>query len=307
MSDRTVIFQLLGVTLLWGGNYVASAYLLTEFSPILLAFSRLVITCLLLIGVGFMSKKIAKPTRQEWVLLFLIGITSSLMYQIFYFVGLENTSAGNAALIIALSPIATAFLARAVLKERMTGYKLIGALAALVGVAIIVLNGGKVSGVSSGDFFILLAMLTLATSVLMIRKATMTLKSRDVTIYSTIIGTLLMAPAVGVEQLQGHLHFSGHPLPWLLLIVMALFAQGMAGLWWNNGISKVGASTSAMYMNIPPFVAILVAHVVLGDPIRLAQLAGGALIVAGVMVSIIKKKHRIEGKSCHGAESEAWH
>ncbi|MFC5406207.1 DMT family transporter [Cohnella soli] len=290
MSDRAVVFQLLGVTLLWGGNYVASAYLLTEFSPILLAFLRLTVTLLLLIGVSLWGGGIAKPNRQEWVLLVLIGVTSSLLYQIFYFVGLEHTSAGNAALIIALSPVATSFLARAFLKERMTGFKLIGALVALTGVAIIVLNGGKVTGMSTGDFFILLAMLMLASSVLFIRKATMTMNSRDVTLYATIIGVLLMIPAVGAEQLQSHLHYSDHSYPWVLLIVMALFAQGMAGLWWNHGISKVGASTSAMYMNIPPFVAIVVAYIVLGDPIRLAQLAGGALIVAGVMVSNLKKR-----------------
>ena len=121
------------------------------------------------------------------------------MYQIFYFVGLTNSSAGNAALIIALSPIATTLLARAFLKEKITGFKLIGALVALFGVAVIVLNGGKVSEISHGDFFIVLAMITLAVSVLLIRKATVTMDSMNVTIYSTIIGTTLMVPATGVE------------------------------------------------------------------------------------------------------------
>ncbi|NBD22274.1 DMT family transporter [Paenibacillus glycinis] len=291
MSDKSVVFQLLGVTLLWGGNYVASAYLLTAFSPILLAFLRLTVTCLLLIGVCLRRGGIAKPNRQEWALLILIGVTSSLLYQIFYFVGLAHTSAGNAALIIALSPVATAFLARAFLKERMTGFQLLGALVALAGVALIVLNGGNVTDASSGDYFILLAMAMLASSVLLIRKAAMTMKSRDVTLYSTLIGTLLMIPAAGAERLQGHLHYGDHSYPWALLIVMALFAQGMAGLWWNRGISKVGASASAMYMNIPPFVAILVAYAVLGDPIRLAQIAGGALIAAGVAIANAKAKN----------------
>jgi len=285
MSDRAITFKLLAVTLLWGSNYVASAYLLREFSPILLAFLRLVITSLLLVSIGLMSKGLAKPNRQQWFWILLIGITSSLMYQIFYFAGLMNTSAGNAALIIALSPIATTFLARIFLSERITGYKLVGALVALLGVVIIVLIGGKVTGISQGDVFILLAMITLAVSVLAIRKATVTMNSLDVTIYSTIIGTILMVPATGVEWMIGNLQFSGHISAWLLLIIMALIAQGVAGIWWNQGISKVGASTSAMYMNIPPFVAFIVAYLVLGDPIRITQIAGGILILIGVTLS----------------------
>ncbi|MDG0791722.1 DMT family transporter [Cohnella ginsengisoli] len=282
---RPVILKLLAVSVLWGCNYVASAYLLREFSPILLALSRLVVTSLFLLCVGWMSRTVKKPTKREWMWLALVGLTSSLMYQIFYFIGLTHTSAGNAALIIALSPIATTFLARVFLKEKVTGFKVGGALTALVGVAAIVLNGGKVTGVSRGDFFILLAMLTLAVSVLLIRKATETMKSIDVTIYSTLIGTALLFPAAGVEWAQGQQHAGGSPFTWAMLVFVALIAQGLAGLWWNQGISVAGASTSAMFMNIPPFVAILVAYAALGDPIRLTQIAGGALIVIGVAVS----------------------
>jgi len=293
MSDRAVTLKLIAVTLLWGSNYVASAYLLREFSPILLGCLRLVITSLLLLSIGFMSKGLVKPNREQWFWIFLIGVTSSLMYQIFYFAGLMNSSAGNAALIIALSPIATTFLARIFLKESITGYKVLGALVALLGVVIIVLIGGKVTGISQGDVFILLAMLNLAVSVLLIRKATSTMNSLDVTIYSTIIGTILMVPATGVEWMTGNLHFSGHTTSWILLIIMALIAQGLAGIWWNQGISRVGASTSAMYMNIPPFVAFVVAYIVLGDPVQITQIAGGILILLGVTLSYRKSARKL--------------
>lgn len=290
MSDSRVILKLLGVTLLWGSNYVASAYLLREFSPLLLAFSRLVVTSLLLTGIGITRQELKRPTSREWIALFFIGATSSLLYQIFYFTGMTSTTAGNASLIIALAPIATAFMARVFLKEKISAFKLVGAVLALSGVAIIVLNGGKLSGISHGDFLILAAMLTLSLSVLLIRKATVTMKSLDLTIYSTIMGTVLMLPAAGIEWAEGSLHFSTRLLSWILLVVVALFGQGLAGIWWNQGISVVGASASAMFMNIPPFVAIVVAFLALGDPIRIAQIAGGLLIVIGVTVSNLTSK-----------------
>jgi drug/metabolite transporter (DMT)-like permease len=285
MSERLVMLKLLTVSLLWGCNYVASAYLLRDFSPIFLSFSRLLVTSLFLISVALIKGGLKRPTTQQWVLLGFAGIFGTLLNQLFYFKGLMHSTAGNAALIIALSPIATTFLARIFLKENITWFKLIGATIALSGVGFIVLYGGKNIGISKGDVFILLAMLTLSISLLFIRKITVTLSSFDVTIYATVIGTIFMTPAAVIEYAQGNLHYGVQSLSWIILIAVAVIGQGLAGFWWNEGISVVGASTSSMFMNIPPFVAIIVAFFVLGDPIRIAQIAGGILILIGVALS----------------------
>jgi drug/metabolite transporter (DMT)-like permease len=195
MSDRLIMFKLLGVSLLWGCNYVASAYLLREFSPIFLSYSRLLVTSLFLISVALIKGGLKRPTMQEWILLAFAGIFGTLLNQLFYFKGLIHSTAGNAALIIALTPIATTFLARIFLKENITWYKLIGATIALSGVGFIVLYGGKSFGISKGDVFILLSMLTLSISLLFIRKITVSMTSFAVTIYATVIGTFFMTPA----------------------------------------------------------------------------------------------------------------
>jgi drug/metabolite transporter (DMT)-like permease len=285
MSERLVMFKLLGVSLLWGCNYVASAYLLKDFSPIFLSFSRLLITSIFLVSIALVKGGLKRPTGAEWVLLCFAGIFGTLLNQLFYFKGLMHSTAGNAALIIALSPIATTFLARVFLKENITWFKLIGATLALSGVGFMVLYGGKSFGVSMGDVYILLAMLTLSISLLFIRKLTVSMASYDVTIYAMVIGTLFMTPAAVIEFAQGQVHYSVHLFAWIILISAAVLGQGLAGFWWNQGISVVGASASSMFMNIPPFVAIVVAFLVLGDPIQFVQVAGGILILVGVAIS----------------------
>lgn len=290
MQDRTVFVKLWSVSLLWGCNYVASAYLLRDFSPILLSFTRLVVMSLFLLTVAAINRSMRWPTRREWWLLALTGLTGTLMNQLFYFTGLEHSTAGNAALIIALSPIATTLLSRIFLKEVVTGQKLAGALMALCGVVCIVLyGGGKSFGISLGDINLLLAMLGLSISLLFIRKLTLSLSSYEVTIYATIIGTIMMSPAVGYESMQGNAHWSHDPLIWLLLVGVAVIGQGLAGFWWNKGIAVAGASVSAMFMNIPPFIAIVVSHFVLGDAIQVAQVGGGVLILAGVALANMKR------------------
>lgn len=285
LSNRIVMLRLLGVSLLWGCNYVASAYLLRDFSPIFLSYSRLVLTSVFLLSIAMISRKMRRPTKQEWYILLFAGLFGTLFNQFFYFIGLQYSTAGNASLIIALSPVATTFLARMFLGESLTVQKLSGAGIALVGVVLIVLFSGKSLGVSKGDLLLLAAMLALSVSLLFIRKLTVTMPSYDITILATVIGTVLMTPAAVWEASQGHLHMSFHLSTWLILACVAIFGQGLAGFWWNQGISAVGASTSSMFMNIPPFVAIIVAYFVLGDSITLSQLAGGALILIGVAVS----------------------
>lgn len=297
MLDRTVYLKLWGVSLLWGGNYVASAYMLRDFSPIFLSFARLVVMSLFLISVAIINKSIRRPTKREWGLLLLAGITGTLINQLFYFTGLQESTAGNAALIVALSPIATTLLSRIFLKEIITGQKLIGAIIAFIGVVCIVLYGGKDLGISHGDVYLLIAMLGMSVSLLFIRKLTTAMTSYEVTIYSTVLGTILMSPAVAVEAGNGDLHASHQVVTWLLLVCVAVIGQGLAGFWWNSGIAVAGASTSAMFMNIPPFIAIIVSHFVLGDPILLAQVGGGVLILAGVAITNMKRRKPPELKS----------
>lgn len=288
MKDRIVLLRLLGVSILWGGNYVASAYLLRDFSPIFLSYSRLVFTSLFLLSIAYIGGKMKKPSRQDWALLAFAGFFGTLLNQFFYFTGLQDSTAGNAALIIALSPVATIFLARLFLGESLTAFKLGGSFIAFAGVILIVLFGGKKLGISFGDTYLLLAMVTLSISLLFVRRLTKSMPSNDITILATVIGTVFMTPAAIMEGVQGHLHMSAHIGMWIILAAVAIIGQGLAGFWWTQGISAVGASTSSMFMNIPPFVAIIVAYFVLGDPIRPAQIAGGLLILLGVALSNAK-------------------
>jgi drug/metabolite transporter (DMT)-like permease len=285
MTDRTVLLRLFGVSLLWGFNYVASAYLLQDFSPIFLSYSRLLLTSVFLLTIGFISGRMKLPNGREWWILVFAGFFGTLLNQFFYFTGLQYSTAGNAALIIALSPVATTLLARMFLGEAITVNKLAGAFIALAGVASIVLFSGKTLGVSLGDIYLFLAMMALSVSLLFISKLTNSMTSYNITILATVIGTVLMTPAAVMEGVRGNIHISVHVTMWVVLAAAAIFGQGLAGFWWNQGISIVGASTSAMFMNIPPFIAIVAAYFLMGDPIRAAQIVGGALILAGVALA----------------------
>jgi drug/metabolite transporter (DMT)-like permease len=284
-SHHKALISLFLVSVLWGFNYPVSAYLLEGFSPVFLSTVRICFTSLFLIGVAIVHKGIRKPTKSEWKLLVGAGIFGTLINQTFYFTGLHHTTPANASLIIALTPIATILLERIFYKEKLTFKKSTGATISLLGVfSIIGVAHGSIS-VSFGDLNILVAMLCLSISLLYIRKLAKTMNAYVITIYATVLGSVLMIPAAGVERMVAGTVVSDSLHMWLLLIAAGIVAQGIAGFWWNKGVSEVGAGTASMFMNIQPFTAILASHFILGDPILINQIIGGVLVLVGVFIA----------------------
>jgi len=273
------------VSVLWGCNYPVSAYLLQGFSPVFLSTVRICFTSLFLIIVAIIHKGMKRPTISEWKYLIGVGIFGTLLNQTFYFTGLHHTTPANASLIISLAPIATILLERIIFKVKFTIKKSAGAMISLIGVFSIigVANGGL--GISWGDFNILIAMLCLSISILFIRGLAKTMNTFIITVYSTVLGSVLMIPAAGVENLVSGSVMSHSLYMWILLSFAGIMAQGVAGFWWNKGVAKVGAGTASMFMNIQPFVAILASHFILGNHISINQIIGGILVLLGVFIA----------------------
>lgn len=273
------------VSVLWGFTYPVSAILLKGFSPVFLSSARICFTALFLISVAVIHKGIRMPTKSEWGLLVGAGIFGTLVNNIFYFTGLYHTTPANASLIIALAPIATILLERIIYKEKLTVKKSTGAVISLVGVFSIIGIANGSFGVSIGDLNILVSMLSLSIGLLFIRKLSKTMNSYTITIFATILGSMLLMPAAGVEGLVTGIMISDSIFMWLLLIASGVVAIGIGGFLWNKGVVEVGAGTASMFMNIQPFTAIVASHLMLGDPILINQIIGGILVLLGVFIA----------------------
>lgn len=299
VGHNKALISLFLVSILWGCNYPISAYLLKGFSPVFLSTVRICFTSLFLIIVAIVHKGMKRPTTSEWKYLVGVGIFGTLLNQTFYFTGLRHTSPANASLIIAMAPIATILLERIFFKVKLSMKIASGALISLLGVFSIIGVANGSFGISFGDFNILIAMLCLSISLLFIRGLAKTMDSFVITIYATVLGSVLMLPAAGVESLVGGSVVSHSPLMWILLISAGILAQGVAGFWWNGGVAKVGAGTASMFMNIQPFVAILASHFILGNQIMLTQIIGGVLVLLGVFIAnmpVVKPMIAVESK-----------
>ncbi|GGH19761.1 DMT family transporter [Paenibacillus segetis] len=283
-AHKSALFGLLGVAVLWGFSYIISSYLITYFSPTFLSFTRMGLTWFVVLALLYRSGSLSRPTKKEWLLLLASSVFGTLIQQPLYFKGLQLSSAANASLIYAVAPLVAVFMERLFLKTPWTGGKLIGGILGVIGVTIIISFGGGKFSLSSGDVYLLIAMLGMTISMIFTPILARTMSLTSINIFGGGVGIVMMAPVATIDVLNGSLLVSSSIVIWLMLLLLA-FITATSNIWWTRGVAITGPGTAAMFMNIPPFISLVAGHYLLGDAIHGAQLIGGLLILFGVYVS----------------------
>ncbi|MHB1419178.1 MAG: DMT family transporter [Bacillota bacterium] len=295
MKEKQALYMLVLVSIIWGINFVVGKILTEQFSPIFLVAMRLLVTsCFLLIYAGS-SMQLKKVSRKDFLLLAVIGTVGIFLNQMIFFYGLAYTTVANASLISALTPLATTLLAWMFLKEMVTSKKIVGAVLGIAGVAVLLTGGThlSVAAINLGDLLTFVAMFLWSMAIIMIKKATARLDPLLITVYITVIGAVMMNMVNAWQWFSGKDTISIEPWAWVLLVSSAIVSQGIGFVLWNKGLSILGAGRSSMFMNIQPFVAIIVGFFVLRQPIYSAQIAGGAMIICGVILANRKRMEEI--------------
>ena len=74
------------------------------------------------------------------------------------------------------------------------------------------------------------------------------------------------------------------PIAWAVVLYQAMLGA-LAHVWWYEGVKAVGASRSAIFMNLQPVVGVLLAAAILGESIGVAQALGGLAVLVGVTLT----------------------
>lgn len=271
---------------LYGSNFVLGTLLLREFPALHLSAFRLTVTTLFFVIYALATRRMTRITWRDASYLIPLAIIGMLIHQVTFFTGLLTTDATTSALILSLAPIFTALLARIFLKEPFTLRTVVGSLIALAGVFFVVGKGGLSLHITIGIWLMFACMLAFSVFIILMRKLTESMDSFSATAYSTLLGSLLLFPVALWREPNAEIH--PHWWGWPLLIGSALLIQGICALIWNNQVRKVGAAKASIFLNLQPFVAMIVGYITLGTPITLTQIGGSMLIITGVLLSSLQ-------------------
>jgi drug/metabolite transporter (DMT)-like permease len=275
--------------LLWGGTFIAGRLLAGNVPPAGSAFLRFFIASLAMLAITrIVDGRLAWPRPKLWLPLLLLGLTGVFAYNVLFFYGLSQISAGRASLIVAGTPLVITVLAALFLNERLTRLKAAGVTISLIGAATVIGNGRPeavfTGGFGPGEQALVGCVLSWSAYSLIGRSVLKSLSPLAAVCYSSLIGTaLLIYPAVR-SGLFNHLA-TLHPADWASLAYLGIGGTAIGFSLYYRGIKKIGAAKAGIFINLVPVFSLLLSWLILGETIKPVVLAGGLLVLAGVSLT----------------------
>ncbi len=284
-SFGAVDVGLLALMLIWGYNMIVVKTALDEISPLAFNAVRFGLAAFLMTLVLAWREDDLTLTSSEMKWLFLTGLIGNTVYQVFFINGINLSTAGNTAFMVATAPVWVAVLS-AVLKIEIPAPKgWIGILLSVSGVALIIIGGSDRIVFSSqtvwGDLLTLTGAICWAAYTLMTRPI---LKSRSplfVTTYAMVFGAvpllLLSSPAVLAQNWS-----AVSSEAWLSVLYASVFALVFGYVVWSWGVGSIGSTKTAIYSNLTPVVAGITGYLLLGETWTVLRALGAFCVLTGL-------------------------
>lgn len=285
MKNLKIYLILTGSMFLWGMNVTALKVIVGNFPPITITSLRVFTAGITVFIILFFLKKVRLPSRKEWIYIIGGGILNVTGHHLFLGLGLKETSAVNGGLILGLGPLLTALMAILFLGKKLTHVRTIGFIFGGIGVSLTVLAGSTgLSGMSLGDFYVFLSILSQAISFIIISKAARTLDPRLLTGYMLVFGSILLF-FIGLWKEPEGLSHIGHGTIglWSVFFASAIFATAVGHMLYNYAIGITGPAEASIFLNLNTFLSIIFAAIFLGEHITSSHLLGLIFIVSGVI------------------------
>jgi drug/metabolite transporter (DMT)-like permease len=204
--------------------------------------------------------------------------------QLSFVLALDATTATTVGLLLGAIPIFTALFGLALGRERLNRRFWIAAGVSAVGVALVAIgSGGDVSGGYTGIFLGLATCATWAAYSVAVAPMMRTYSPYRVSAVVIPAAWVLIALS-GIPQTRDQDWAVGWEV-WSLLVLATLGPLVLTNVLWFRSIHRVGPARATLAVNLQPFVAALLAVVLLAEPLSAVQVLGGSFIAAGLVIA----------------------
>jgi drug/metabolite transporter (DMT)-like permease len=283
--------SLLFCVVVWGTNFAVLKAALPAMHPQALNVLRILAAFIALSALHVATSRRSKTgvfdalKLEPWRIIGtgLLGYTA---YQVAFIVGLSNTLAGSAALIMASSPIWTAVGSALLRIERLTAAAWAGLFVSLVGTAWIILSGGEVdlgSDVLFGNMVMLLAAMLWAAYTTLNRPLLVRVPALALTFYGVFF-SILPLTAISLPFLASVAWSEVSMVIWVAIAFSGALSTGITVVLWNDGVRQIGPSRTAVFSYLVPVVALITGITFLGEHLVIGQVVGGTLVISGLLI-----------------------
>lgn len=286
VASPNVRLLLLGTTVLWGGNLAVIKLLGEHFDPVWLSAVRITCACipqcLLLLHLRPADWRL---TRAELGTLMLCAVLMVYLNQWLLAAGISLSSATNASLITALTPLMAATVALCLMRERLGSRRLAGLGLGLAGVALVIINrpSAELTRAGFGDLLLLAGVLAFTLGAALVQRLAHRLDALRISLFIHAAGAVFL---LGHAAALDFAHDTPARLPtdirwWLVAALSGAISTGIGGLFWNMAIGRVGMGRASVWLYWVPVFGLVGAVLVVGEPLTVWHLFGLTLILGG--------------------------
>lgn len=296
MSTRALLhLKLIFASVFWGMTPVFGRVLADYHAPYAFVFARFLVASLFLAWFVHRGPESRFMLDRRHIVTFaLLGLTGVCLHSVLMFMGVEYTPASRAAVIWGTIAIFVALLDFLCCGKRFSSGAITGMASGFIGLAVVVTDGDVLAllrtEVGIGDLLLLGSALAWAIYSIVGRPLLRTCSPLLITYYATLFGTVLLAPFV-VHDLAALPAIAGDARALLMIFSLGLVNSALGFLWYNQAVEQLGAVTTAAYINLVPIFGVLMSTLFLHEVPTASLLAGGALVVGGlVLIERAEKK-----------------
>lgn len=270
----------------WGASFIATKVALLEVSPATVVWLRFLIGSLILGITMFLRRQAGVPHIRDLAYFALLGFIGITFHQWLQSTGLVTALASTTAWIVATTPIFMALLGWLILKEKLSWSTVLGISLAFVGVLLVV-SAGEFHSISlgdfgtPGDFLILISAANWAVFSILSRRGLQVHPVIRMIFYVMAIGWIFSSIPFVVNSGPTELA-SLSPRGWSAIAFLGIFASGLAYIFWFDALHILPSAQVGAFLYFEPIVAMIAAGMILSEPLKLASLLGGLIILIGV-------------------------
>lgn len=218
-------------------------------------------------------RNVAPLVRRDWLAVSVLGLLGYFLSSLLDFLGLLYISAGLERLILFLYPTMTVALSALIFK-RPVSRKVVAAMAlSYAGIVLVFLHD---IGTSMGN-----ADISRADILLGAGQAIRRIGATRFTAYASIVASIASILQFIATHPLSALNLTAHV--YQLSIAMAIFSTVLPVFLLSYAIHHIGSSSSSLIGSVGPVATIALAYFFLGEAVTVLQIAGTALVLAGVL------------------------
>ncbi len=286
----SVYIILLIQQLIGSGTHIVSKIMVGNVDPVTLTMLRSLIAAVGFLIISFFRRTIFKFDKSDYPMVFFLAVLAIYLNQFVFLYSLKYTTPANASLLYATTPTMVLILSYFISNEKLTLTKTSGIVVALLGILLVVFDRGIdfKSEYTLGNLMLIGAVISWSLYTVFGKKLILKYGAFKTSSATMILGAFIFLPfgMFGVVNFDFS-HLSAVDFGGILYLGLGTSLLGY-GLWYY-ALGKIDTSKVAIFTNLQPVITTILSVVLLGTTITPIFVAGGVVVLIGVVLTQFAK------------------